>query len=209
MILKAKHNFLLYNFFSSYAKWKIKWNFEDVNIIGNIVKSNLPVLLLSNHTSWWDGFWAMYLNMKVFQRKFHFMMLEEELRRLWFFNHTGGFSIRKRSKSVIETLNYTEELLRDNNNLVLVFPHGKIHSMHQQNFQFERGIERAIRNLTGKIQIIFMASLVDYHSKPKPSLYIYIDDTGDGDFTIGNLEDRYNAFYRQSVEKQKQLIVEK
>jgi hypothetical protein len=80
--------------------------------------------------------------------------------------------------------------------------------MHQQNFQFEKGIERAIKNLTGKVQILFMASLVDYFSSPKPAVYIYISDFSGSDLTVKNIQNNYNAFYSQCVEEQKQLIAE-
>ena len=129
-------------------------------------------------------------------------MLEKELRRFWFFNYTGGFSVRKKSKSVIETLYYTESLLGDGKNLVLLFPHGEIQSMHRQNFQFEKGVERIIRNLAGNIDIIFMASLIDYCSDPKPSVYIYISGFKDSDLAIENIQRKYNEFYGKCVEKQ-------
>jgi 1-acyl-sn-glycerol-3-phosphate acyltransferase len=202
-MIKAKHNIFMYNFIKVYTKWKIRGNFNAVHIIGDTRRSSLPVLLLANHISWWDGFWAMYLNMKIFQRKFHFMMLEGQLRKYWFFKYTGGYSVRKKSKSIIETLNYTEELLCDSKNLVLIFPNGEIQSMHQQNFQFEKGIERVIKNLTGRVQVLLMASLVDYFSDSKPSVYIYIGGFNDSDPVFENVQDKYNEFYRQCVEKQK------
>ncbi len=207
MIFKSNHNFFLYNFFKGYAKWKIKRNFDSVYIIGDIKKSQLPVLILSNHISWWDGFWAMYLNMKILKRKFHFMMLEEQLRKYWFFRYTGGFSVNKKSRSILESLNYTEEILSCSRNLVLFYPQGEIQSMHQQDFHFEKGIERVVNNKEGKIQIILMANLVDYFSNPKPSIYMYIKDFPETDFTIKNIQHYYNHFYRQCVENQKQLMI--
>ncbi len=206
MTLKAKHNFFLYNFFKGYARFKIRRNFDAVHITGNFRGTGKPVLLLANHISWWDGFWAMYLNMSVLRKRFYFMMLEKELRKYWFFNYTGGFSVKKKSRSILESLSYAGELLKDNDNLVLVFPHGRLQSMHQQNFRFEKGIERIIKNSAGKVHILFMATLVDYFSKPKPAVYIYINDFEDSDFTAENIQDGYNEFYGECVERQKQLI---
>jgi 1-acyl-sn-glycerol-3-phosphate acyltransferase len=201
-MLKAKHNIFLYGFFKGYTRWKISRNFASVRFTGDIEGSKLPVLLLSNHTSWWDGFLAMYLNLEVFRKKFYFMMLEKELRKYWFFNYTGGFSVRKKSKSVIETLNYAESLLGDGSNLVLIFPQGGIQSMHQQKFVFERGVERIIKKLKGNVEIVFMASLIDYFSHPKPSVYIHTGRFNDSGATIETIQSRYNEFYRQCVEKQ-------
>ena len=102
MILKAKHNFIIYLFFKQYAEWIMKRHFGVIQILGDFQEKKLPVLLISNHISWWDGFWSMYLNVKVLKRKFHFMMLEEQLRKFWFFNYSGGFSVNKKSKTIIE-----------------------------------------------------------------------------------------------------------
>ena len=92
-ILRAKHNFFIYPFFQYYTKMMIKKKFESISIEGEFKDSGKPLMLIGNHISWWDGFWAMYINLKLFKRKFHFMMQEDQLLRYKFFNYTGGFSI--------------------------------------------------------------------------------------------------------------------
>jgi hypothetical protein len=133
------------------------------------------------------------------------MMLEEQLRKYWFFNYTGGFSVNKKSKSIIETLNYTRDLLCDNKNLVMIFPQGEIQSMHNQTFVFEKGLERIIKNKDNPIQIVFLANLVDYFSNPKPGIYLYLFEYPGANLDLETLQNSYNEFYRQCVEKQKQF----
>ena len=82
MIYKASHHRVIYPFLQLYSLWKIKINFHRVFVSGDFEEKGLPVLLISNHISWWDGFWVVYLNIKLFHRKFYFMMLEEELRNV-------------------------------------------------------------------------------------------------------------------------------
>ena len=205
MILKAKHNFIIYPFFKRYSAWLIKRNFSSIMIMGDFHDQKLPVLLISNHSSWWDGFWAMYLTVKILKRKFHFMMLEEQLRKRMIFNYTGGFSVNKKKRSIIETLNYTQDLLNDSNNMVLVFPQGEIQSMHTQCFQFEKGIARILKDKTEKVQIIFMANMVDYFSSSKPGIYIYIEEYKDSNMDPDNLQNHYCAFYQKCIENQKKL----
>jgi len=203
MIIKAKHNFIIYHFFKWYANWIIKRHFSTIRIIGNFHEKNHSVLLISNHISWWDGFWAEYINQNVLHRKFHFMMLEKQLRKYWVFNYTGGFSVNKKSKSILETLNYTSELLNDRKNMVLVFPQGEIQSMHNQNIEFEKGIERILKNKGNTVQVVFMANLIDYFSNRKPGIYFHIQEylqaTSDGK----SMHESYNTFYAESVENQK------
>jgi 1-acyl-sn-glycerol-3-phosphate acyltransferase len=205
MILKAKHHFIIYPFFQWYSGFITKKHYKIVQIIGHLKEKNMPILLISNHISWWDGFWAMYINQMVLHRKFHFMMLEEQIRKFWFFNFTGGFSVNKKSRSLVETLQYTSELLTDNKNMVLVFPQGEIQSLHNQNFQFENGLERILENKENAVQIVFMANLIDYFSNRKPSIYFHIEEYAGNEFDIKSIQKSYQAFYNQSVEKQKNL----
>jgi 1-acyl-sn-glycerol-3-phosphate acyltransferase len=202
-MLKAKHNMLIYPFFKWYAIWIINRHFQKVTVVGSLPKNDLPILLISNHISWWDGFFAMYINLKLLKRKFHFMMLETQLRKFWFFNYTGGFSVSKKSKSIIETLNYTSELLCDSNNMVLIFPQGEIQTMHTHIFKFERGIDRVLNKVPNRVQVVFMANLVDYFSYRKPCLYMYIEGFTFDDSRAEMIEEKYNEFYNQCIEKQK------
>ncbi len=195
MVIKARHHFIVYPFFRFYAGWIIKRHFGRIEQIGVFNDRNLPVLLLANHFSWWDGFFAMVLNVKVLKRKFHFMMLEDQLRKYSFFNRTGGYSIRKKSRSAVETINYTAELLHDHRNMVLLFPQGKIESAYTINFRFETGIGHIIDKAGGEIQIIFMANLIDYFSSRKPGLFMHITEYSYKNRDVNSIQEAYNLFY--------------
>jgi 1-acyl-sn-glycerol-3-phosphate acyltransferase len=201
MVLKARHHFLIYPFFRFYAGWIIHRHFGLVDFKIEFEDRDLPVLLLSNHVSWWDGFFAMYLNVRVLKRKFHFMMLEEQLKKFSFFNKTGGYSIRKKSREAIESIYYTSKLIRDSGNMVLLFPQGKIESIYKTSFQFESGIARIIEKTDCKIHILFMANLIDYFSNKKPGLFIYVSEYKDDKFDTQSIQDAYNLFYIRCTEE--------
>jgi 1-acyl-sn-glycerol-3-phosphate acyltransferase len=203
LILKAKHNAVIYPFFKWFIRFKINRNFNPVKITSEIIEKNLPVLLITNHNSWWDGLWVEYVNQQIFKRKYHFMMLEDQLRKFWFFNYTGGFSVRKNSKSIIETLDYTRQLLTNKNNLVLMYPQGEIQSMHEPVFKFERGLEHILKKIENPVQVVFMVSLVDYFSNPKPGLFLYLKEFDGMDFKTETILLKFNRFYADCVEKQK------
>ncbi len=202
MIIKAKHNFILDPFFRFYVIWKMKRSFHLVSFKGEIQDKNRPVLVIGNHVSWWDGIWALHFNRHYFNRKFYFMMQEEQLRKNCFFQYTGGFSVRKKSKSVVESLNYAAELLSDKNNMVLLFPTGKIQSMHQNEFIFEKGVEKILQKTKQKIQVVFMVNLVDYFSNPKPVITTFFEDYN-GSFSTPALQTEFNRFYQSCTSIQK------
>ncbi len=203
MIIKASHHRFLFPFFKHYALWKIRRSFAKVEHCGTFTDRGLSVLMLANHTTWWDGFWAMHLCKNLLNRLFFFMMLEEQLRKFWFFRYTGGFSVKKHSRSALESITYATELLQERNNMVLIFPEGKIQSMHKSDFTFERGIDRIIK-LAGqdKIQILMVAFMVDYFSSSRPSLYIHYQEYISEDTSHSTLESAYTEFYRNCVSVQ-------
>ncbi len=202
-MLKSKNNKIVTRIFEWLTRFLIKRNFSGVNINGMFNDNGNSVLLIANHVSWWDGFWIMFLNLKVIKRRFHFMMLEEQLRKHWYFQYTGGYSIKKKSKSIIESINYTIELLNKPRNMVFMFPQGKINSIYNDNIEFEQSIERIIKNTQTDNQVIFMVNMIDYFSKSKPSLYIQYKT-----LTIDYLQDKsieyeYRKFYKEVLDKQK------
>ncbi len=160
-MIKARHHPLLYPFFKWYGLLMIKMHFKSIKIIGNYRKRDLPVLIISNHFSWWDGFFISALNMKKIHKKFHVMMLEQQLSKCWFFRYTGAYSIKKNSKSVISSLNYTVELLQKPENMVAFFPQGKFESVYVQPLVFQRGISWILKNLNYDVQLLFVANLTE------------------------------------------------
>lgn len=203
MILKARHHFLIYPFFKWYSQWIINKTFHRVIVKGDFKDRNLPILLIANHLGWWDGFWVMMLNEKLLKRKFHFMMLEEQLSKHRILNYTGGFSVNKNSRSIIESLDYCTRLLRNSENMVLVFPQGEIESQHKHQFRFEKGIERVLKNLGNQpIQILFVSNLVDYFSYRKPTLAMNLKEAVLTDYSSGEIENEFNKFHAECIENQ-------
>jgi 1-acyl-sn-glycerol-3-phosphate acyltransferase len=177
-----------------------------VHIIGNFSDNGNSVLVIANHISWWDGFWIQYLNLKILSRKLHFMMLEEQLKKHWYFNYTGGFSIKKKSRSILESINYSIQLLKQPENMLLMFPQGQIHSLYANKITFEKGIERIVNNLTPDTQILFVANLIDYLSDKNPNLFIYFKTFLAKDFYQSSITSEYNKFYEQVLNNQKNKI---
>jgi 1-acyl-sn-glycerol-3-phosphate acyltransferase len=205
MIIRARHHPVISPFFTRYAKRRIKKRFHRVVIQGEYRDKKLPLLLVANHMSWWDGLWLNYLNAKVFRKKFHFMMLEEQLRKHWYFRHTGGFSVKRGTRSVMETMAYAAELLSDNGNLVLMFPQGEIQSLYTVEYRFENGIGHILSRTKGEVQLIFAANLIEYFSNPKPSLFTYLEEYSGNKNNMADIESAYNGFYQACISNNRQM----
>ncbi len=201
-MIKAVHNPLYHRFFNVYIRRLVRQNFRDVRIIGDFVPDNRSILLVPNHFSWWDGFFAWELNRKLLHKNFYLMMLERELEKHKFFAKIGAFSIAPTSKGMMDSLRYAATVLNQPENLLVFYPQGKLFSQHHMALEFQKGVEWIVENSTN-IRLIMCANLVDYYAHPKPSLSIYIQEYERLlDFNLAQFQITYNLFLKQSIHKQ-------
>jgi 1-acyl-sn-glycerol-3-phosphate acyltransferase len=205
MIIKARHHPVIDPFFTWYVKRAVKRHFYELNFINSFEDKGLPVLLIANHMSWWDGMWLRVFNERYLGRKFNFMMLEEQLRKHWYFQYIGGFSVQKGSRTVVESIVHAAELLGNNENLVLMFPQGEIRSMHTTTYNFDKGIEAILSRTKTKIQVLMTVNLVEFYSQKKPSLYSYTGELDQTVKTSKQVEVSYNEFYRYCIAAQQNI----
>jgi 1-acyl-sn-glycerol-3-phosphate acyltransferase len=203
-MIKARHHWFYARFFRWYIPSIIKSDFHAVRIFGMWKPLQKSALIIGNHVSWWDGFWAYYLNSIFLKKRFHVMMLEEQLRNRTFFSKAGAYSINPRSRDVLNSLDYTAELLANSGNAVLLFPQGKLHSLSSGEFVFEKGIERILKQ-EQTFKILFYAAFIDYLSNRKPSIYFYLDEVEHEIADVSELQHRYQEFYNKSREQQATL----
>ena len=171
------------------------------------VKSDEAVLLLANHFSWWDGFLMFYLNRLSFKKKFHVLVTNEDYEQNWYLKYVGAFAAVNKGKDVVETLLYAGQLLDDPDNLVLVFPQGKLYSSYTDSIVFEKGVMQIINASRKKFQIIFSATLVDYFGKRKPQARTYLNSWEAEEYiSLQLLKSEYNKHYEQALKDQVEHI---
>lgn len=201
-MIKDRYHPLWLRFYSSYFRLLQKIYFRKISVITDAVfPEGQSVLLLQNHFSYYDGYWSMYLCNKVFRRRFHVMMLEEELAKRMFLTRCGVFSVRKNSRDLLESLNYANELLQDSQNVVTIYPSGEIISHHQQNFSFQQGFARMACRRDNHSHIAFAVVLVDHFSQARPEIRICLKNYS-GERTAESIELAYHSFYQSCVMKQ-------
>ncbi|MFC2116771.1 lysophospholipid acyltransferase family protein [Bacteroidota bacterium] len=205
-IIKSKHIWLYEAFFRFYTRRKLKRHFNRVYIEHDDKSYDGPILLLGNHFSWWDGFVGYFLNYSLFKKRYHVMMLEEQLENRLFLNKVGAFSIKKSSRSLAESLAYSSEILEDKRNLLLLFPQGRIETLYKKNFSFERGIEKVLKDVPEAPHVFFLVNLVDYFSKQKPSLFVRTKKY-EGAFSREVIQEAYNRFFEECVARQAEKLI--
>ncbi|MDZ7774225.1 MAG: lysophospholipid acyltransferase family protein [Bacteroidales bacterium] len=201
-MIRAHHTRFHSWFFKWYSRLMIRSHFRGMHLHGSFQDNGNAVLVIGNHFSWWDGFFIVEVNRRLWQRRFHVMMLEEQLRKRMFLNKTGAFSVRKGHRSLSESLAYAGQLLSEPENLLLMFPQGAIQPHHNTSFTFERGLEAILKKVAVPPQIVFTAALVEYFSHRKPQLDIFIKKYSYKQIpTTQELQEQYNLFFAEALKK--------
>lgn len=207
-MIKPKQNTLVYRFFGWYIARIIKQNFNAFSYNNAVLEPNKSVLLLANHYSWWDGFVLFHLNKIYLKKRFHVMIMEHTAKQLWFMKYLGAFSVNPTNRSVLQSLIFAGELLNNPNNLVLIFPQGKLHSMHINKIEFQKGLVKIIEASTKQFQFLFAASFTDYFEHKKPSLHIYLKTLPVQHFkNLPQIELAYNQHYQTVLATQAAVVV--
>ncbi|MGB4773996.1 MAG: 1-acyl-sn-glycerol-3-phosphate acyltransferase [Daejeonella sp.] len=207
-MLKPRRNKLIYAFFAWYINRIIKTDFKEFKFNPIEFDQERAVLLLANHFSWWDGFLLFHLNRICFHKKFHVMITEENYRQVWFLKYLGGFSVKKNSRSSIETLAYAGQLLNDPQNLVLIFPQGKLHSHHVDRVDFQKGLSNLVNSSNKDFEYIFAAFFTDYFQYRNPSVRCYLQKHNGAEFdSLELIANAYNEHYQISKQKQSSITV--
>jgi 1-acyl-sn-glycerol-3-phosphate acyltransferase len=143
------------------------------------VDADLPVLLVANHTSWWDGFilWELQRRLRP-NGRVRSLMLESGMREHALFRWLGGIPMRPGDPvSIRQAFRAArEERERFGRQLAIVYlPQGKIWPATRRPLGFQRGVELLARELD-PITVVPIGIHAELLTSPKPSLFVAIGE---------------------------------
>lgn len=175
-------------------------------IVNNIeLKPNHSYLLLCNHFSFLDGFFAYYLCFKVFNKKqkingLYTMSVKKQMEMKPWLRRTGSFSVAPGTRSVVESLNYASEILNTPGNVLLYYPQGNLESIHIRHIEFRDGVYEIVNKVKGDCQLIWCSILTEYFESTKPSVYFNLLDCGTNhDFDFEALKEQVDEYHLQAL----------
>lgn len=135
----------------------------------------IPVILVPNHISWWDGFFCFEIQRRLRPGSgIYSLMLESELRKFPVLRKLGCFGMEPRNPvSVRRAFAQFQELVAANPYRTLTyFPQGKISPVRQRPLGFQRGIELLLR-MAGPAQCVPVALHIEPLTAEKPTAFVF------------------------------------
>ncbi|MDZ7359044.1 MAG: lysophospholipid acyltransferase family protein [candidate division KSB1 bacterium] len=160
--------------FHIYVMRLMKRQFHAFHLFGDLPQPdpNLPLLLIPNHSTWWDGFFVYLLNDQILKREPYLMMLDRQLAKYRFFARIGAFGITPGDReNVNESLNYTVELLQKKNVMITIFPQGILLPWGKRPLNFKKGIEAIIQLYKKPINILPLAIRAEYGGEQRAEVF--------------------------------------
>ena len=195
--------------------WLFSWRFNKMKIEEVTILKNHSYILMCNHFSFWDGFWAGYLCLKSICKQesnvngFYIMILEKQLAKNKWVTRLGCFSIAPGTKTVNESLDYAASILDIPGNIFLMYPQGNLESNHVRNITLKPGVEEITKRIKGNCQLLWSTNLIEYFESLKPSVYFHMLDCGTNhEFNFEELRANINRHHKAAIQKQFRFTME-
>jgi 1-acyl-sn-glycerol-3-phosphate acyltransferase len=177
-VLPARHDPWARALFDPYLRRLFRRHFHALRLLGEapLPDPALPLLIVPNHSSWWDGFFLHFLNARLLGRRLHLMMLEEQLRRFPFFRRVGAFGIRPGApRAVAGALDYAVAVLADPANALCLFPQGRMSHPDQRPLGFRPGLGWIMTKHDGPLALLPLAMRCDFYEDQRPEALFLFD----------------------------------
>ncbi|WP_183565761.1 1-acyl-sn-glycerol-3-phosphate acyltransferase [Mucilaginibacter sp. SP1R1] len=191
-----------------FLAWFFRRRFNKMIINGAEIKPGHSYLFMSNHFSFWDGFFALYVCFKFINKQqklktIYIMSVKKQLEKNWWLKYFGSFSVAPGSRSVDESLDYAADKLDEPGNILLYYPQGNLESSHIRHIEFKDGVYEITQRIKGDCQLIWSSNIIEYFESIKPSVYFNLLDCGTNKtFDFDALKIKVNKHHEQAIQNQ-------
>jgi 1-acyl-sn-glycerol-3-phosphate acyltransferase len=187
-------------------RWVLR-HFSSIKFIGELdVAKDRSCLMLMNHYSYNDGAILHRVCRSVLKKEFKAMSVASQLKIFPLLKYVGCFPIDRKSRKMIESLNYAAGLLRDPSIMLGLYPQAGMYSMHLNKMHFGSGLNYIFkRTKETPFQVFFGVTLLDYLENFKPVARVYFMEYK-GINEVEEMEKAYNQFYSECKRKQQHLF---
>lgn len=211
-MIKARHNYFARMVFNPYLDVLFRKHFSGIFIHNAFprINSETGLIVTPNHFSWWDGFFIDYIARKCIHRRIHILMLEEQLKRYWFFRYLGAYSINdNKPKSIIETAQYTANILMDTKNFSVYYPQGRFEPYDKRPLELKDGLLYFLRKLEIETYVVPAAFKIINNENKKPSVNVRFGQPIEGSTLISCFDDYKKLFNNNLISLDNEVLQNK
>ncbi len=162
-------------FWSVFRPWmKSRISGVSISVPRASIDPHIPLIIVANHVSWWDGFLLMELQ-RVLRpdAPFSAIMLESELRKSPFLRRIGTIGIDPDSPAtLLSAMRELSERVKDRpDTMIFFFPQGKIWPSWKRPLGFKRGVEVFARSV-GEALVLPVALHIEPLNRAAPHAFI-------------------------------------
>lgn len=206
MIIKAKplpHFFFRILGLIAAAVFRTRCKRLEINAVK--LKPGHSYILMCNHFSFWDGFWAFYVCNRVFLKKgmnkLYIMSVKKQMEKNKWLRYMGSFSIEPGKRSIKESFDYAAEVLSEPGNLLLFYPQGNLETCYIRYIKFDEGLYEIVPQIKGDCQLIWSTTMIEYFESLNPTITTTMLDCGTNhDFDFDGLKLKVNKFHIKTIE---------
>jgi chlorobactene lauroyltransferase len=160
--------------FAVYNRNLFKRKFNSFQVSGIESLTKFPLVIYSNHSTWWDGLVAFEIAQKA-NLDFFVMMEEKQLKNLQLFRKLGAFSVvRENPREAIKSVNYAAKLLKDKQDRIIwIFPQGEILPNDVRPIKFYNGVSKIIEKVD-QCYSVPIAMRFEFLGEFKPDIFVKI-----------------------------------
>ncbi len=179
-MIPAKKNSAFVKWFTAQTVKRITKMFSKVYIRGDKLAAetliSYPCLFVSNHTSWWDPMFSIYLGHELFKADAFAMMDAANLEKLPFLGRIGGFGVYlNKPADGRRALKYAADILDRPGRMVWIFPEGAERPRAEGTDEFKPGA--AVTAKWAQLENIFPVGLrYVFCGREHPEAYISIGE---------------------------------
>jgi 1-acyl-sn-glycerol-3-phosphate acyltransferase len=175
-VIPARKSALFTRWFVADARRRIRRAFGAMQVHGIEETVRLaaerPILVVSNHTAWWDPLVILELCVHVLRVDAYAMMDAKNLRRLPFFAKVGAFGVElDDSRDGAVAMRFAAKLLDRPGRLVWIFAQGREVPTTARPLGFRRGSAEIARVARHAI-VVPVAIRYEHGSRPSPCVYV-------------------------------------
>lgn len=175
-MIEPRKSRLFNAWFASHARARIRRTFGRVLVRGleetRRRAADAPLLVVSNHTSWWDPLVILHASTHLLGTDGHALMDAKNLRRLPFFALVGAFGVDlDRPSDGAAAIRRAARLLDRPGRLVWIFPQGAERPIHERPLGFREGAAQVAR-VARRAVTIPAALRYEVAGDERPHLYL-------------------------------------